>query len=142
MDIVEHSPSILNAPTFCLHVYQLIPHKDNRHTTTLNYLLMNTPALFKLNYTGTGIQHPHKSNRVFLHTFLLHSSKYFPCLLPLPTFHMSQYHGGSSGNISTWHLAELSPSILKAPEFCIHVNLGTPHKEIRIATSLNELFMN
>jgi len=39
--LVEHSPSILNAPTFCIHVNQAMAHKDIRITTTLNELLMS-----------------------------------------------------------------------------------------------------
>jgi hypothetical protein len=70
--LVEHSPCILHAATFCIHVNQAIPHKDSGLTPTLNDLLMNTPALFKCNYAGTSIQHPHKSSRVWLHRLLLH----------------------------------------------------------------------
>jgi hypothetical protein len=48
-DLVEHSPSIFNAPKFFwIHVNQAIPHNDIRLTTTSNDLLMNMcPAIFK-----------------------------------------------------------------------------------------------
>jgi len=36
--LVEHSPSILNAPTFCIHVNRAIPHKDIGLKTSLNNL--------------------------------------------------------------------------------------------------------
>jgi len=70
---------------------------------------------------------------------LLKESK---CLLPLPTFHMSQYHGAPSDHIFRWHLVEHFPSKLNAPTFCIHFHEATPHKDIRLTTSLKELFMN
>jgi len=56
------------------------------------------------------------------------------CFLPLPAFHMSQYHGGWSHYISRWHLIEHSCSTLNAPTFCIHVNQATPHKDFRLTT--------
>ncbi len=55
---------------------------------------------------------------------------------------MSQYHGAQSDHNLRWYLIEHSPSILKAPTFCIHVNKAIPHKDIRLATTLNELLMN
>ncbi len=67
----QHFPSILHAPTFCIHVNQAIAHKDIRQETALNNLLMNTPALFKHNHTGTRIQHPNKSSRPWSHRLLL-----------------------------------------------------------------------
>jgi hypothetical protein len=73
--LVEDSASILNPPTLCIHVNQGTPHKDIRFQTTLNDLLMNTPALFKGNYAGTCFQHTQRSNKVWLHTLLLHLSK-------------------------------------------------------------------
>ncbi len=47
----------------------------------------------KWNYAGTCIQHPHRSNCVWLQILMLHLSKYVQWLLCLPTFHMSQFHG-------------------------------------------------
>ncbi len=85
-NLVEHSPSILNSPTLCLHVNQAICHKDIWIISTVNNVLVNTPALFSYNHTGTCIQHPHKSNRAWAHTFLLHLSKQFKHLLPSPHF--------------------------------------------------------
>ncbi len=73
--LIEHSPSIIHAPTFCIHVDQATPHKDIRLATTLNDLCMSTPALFEGIYAGTCIQHRHKSKRVRLHIFLLHLLK-------------------------------------------------------------------
>ncbi len=93
---------------------------------------MCTPSLLKHNYTGKCIPHPHKSNRGWSHIFLLHLLKQFQCLLALPTFHTSQYHGIPSDHISRWHLVEHSPSILNAPTFCININQATPHKDIRL----------
>jgi len=124
--LVEHFPSIFNAPTFCIHVDQTIPHKDITLTSTLNDLLINILALFKGNYVGTCIHHPHKSMNIWSHTLVLHVSKYFQCLLPLAIFHMSKDHGIPSEHISRWHLVEHYPSILKAPTFSIHVNQVVP----------------
>jgi hypothetical protein len=44
-----------------------------------------------------------------------------------------------SQHISRWNLVEHSPSILHAPVFCIHVNQASPHKDIRLATTLNDI---
>ncbi len=52
------------------HVNQASPHKDIWIPSTFNDLLMSTTAHFNCNYIGTCIQNPHKSNRVWLHTFL------------------------------------------------------------------------
>jgi len=43
-------------------------------------------------------------------------------------------------HISRCQLVQHSTSILNAPTFCIHIHQATPHKDIRLATSLNELF--
>ncbi len=60
----EHSPSILHAPTFCIHVNQSTPHKDIQIPSNMNNLLMSTSSLFKCKNTGTlCIQHSHKGNR-------------------------------------------------------------------------------
>ncbi len=69
------------------------------------------------NYAGTCIQHPHRSNCVWLHILTLHLSKYVECILCLPTFHMSQFHGpvelGSKWPYyvmaSCWRLSEHLP---------------------------------
>ncbi len=140
--MAEHIPSILYAPTFCIHVNQAILHKDIRCQITLNDLVMNKPAFFKHNQAGTCIHHPHKSNNVWPHTFLLHLSKQLMCVLPLPTFHMSQYHCGPSDHISRWHLIKHSPIFLKTPTFCIRVHHATPHKDIRLATTFDDLLTN
>jgi hypothetical protein len=50
-------------------------HTKHLNPSTMNNLLMSTPALFKRNHAGTCIQQPHKSNRAWVHTFLLHLSK-------------------------------------------------------------------
>jgi hypothetical protein len=52
------------------------------------------------------------------------------------------YQGIPSDHISRWHIVEYSQCIFKAPTFCIHVNQAVPHKDIRVATRFNELFMN
>jgi len=59
-DLVEHSPSILDNPTFCIHVNQATAHTDIWIPSTSNDLLISTPALFKCNNDGTCIQHPTK----------------------------------------------------------------------------------
>jgi len=41
---------------------------------------MNTPALFKGKYTGTGIQHPHKSNK----SLVAHPPVAFVEIVPVP----------------------------------------------------------
>jgi hypothetical protein len=41
----------------------------------LNDQFMRPPTIFKCNHVGTHIQHPHKSNKVWLHMFLLHLFK-------------------------------------------------------------------
>jgi hypothetical protein len=38
--------------TFCINVNQAIAHKDVQLMTTLKDIFMNTPTLFKCNYTG------------------------------------------------------------------------------------------
>jgi hypothetical protein len=48
------------------------------------------------------------------------------CLLPLPTFHMSQNNATQRDCIWCGHLVEHFPSILNAPTVCIHVNQATP----------------
>jgi hypothetical protein len=48
---------------------------DIRLITTLNDLFINIPALFKGHYTGTSIEGPHESERVWLHPFPLHLLK-------------------------------------------------------------------
>ncbi len=126
--MAECIPSILYAPTFCIHVNQAILHKDIRCQITLNDLVMNKPAFFKHNQAGTCIHHPHKSSKVWPYTFLLHLSKQLMCVLPLPTFHMSQYHCGPSDHISRWYLIKHSPIVLKTPTFCICVHHATPTK--------------
>jgi hypothetical protein len=67
--------AFLHAPTFCIHLHQAILHKHIWIPSTSNDLLMSTPAVFNCNHTGTCIQHPHNSNRIWLHMFLLHLSK-------------------------------------------------------------------
>ncbi len=42
--LVEQSPSVFDAPTFCILVNQATPHKDIRLTTILNDLLLNMPS--------------------------------------------------------------------------------------------------
>jgi hypothetical protein len=54
--LVEHSPSLLHAPAFGIHINKAIPNKDVGLATTLNNLLMNTSALLKGQLTGTSIQ--------------------------------------------------------------------------------------
>jgi hypothetical protein len=57
-------------------------------------------------------------------------------------FRMSQDHGSLNEQNSSWHIMEHTSNVLHAPTYCIHVNKGTPHKDIRLTTPLNELFMN
>jgi hypothetical protein len=93
-------------------------------------------------YAGTCIQQPNKGDWIWPHTFLVHLSEQFECLLALAAFHMSQYDGVPNDNIWRWHLVEHLPSILNAPTLCIHVNDAISHKDIRLATTLNQLTMN
>jgi len=79
--LIEHSPSIVHAPTLCIRVHQTTPHKDIQLQTTLNDFLMNIPAFFKCKDAGTCIQHPRKSHKVWLQTFLLH----FFQIVPVPS---------------------------------------------------------
>ncbi|CAM6010845.1 unnamed protein product [Sphagnum balticum] len=72
---VEHSPSILHAPTFGIHVNKAITNSDIRLTTALQDLLMNMPTLFKCHCSCTCIQDSHKSDRVGFHTLQLHLLK-------------------------------------------------------------------
>jgi hypothetical protein len=44
-------------------------------------------------------------------------------------------------HILRWHLLEHFPSILNAPTFFINVNQATPHKDIRLTMTSNELFI-
>ncbi len=111
-----------------------IPHHASFLDTSFpSVQLKNTPAPFKWNYTGTCIQHPDESGWVSLHTFLLHLHLllYLQYLLPLPLFHMSEYHG-SPRDCNLWgHVIEHSTSILHAPTFCIHVNKATTHNSFQ-----------
>ncbi len=81
----ENSPTSSMFPHFA-YMSTKLPHtKTSDSKPILNDPVMNTPALFKCNQVGTCIEHPHKSYRVWLYTFLLHicwnSSKAFcPCL--------------------------------------------------------------
>ncbi|CAM6059611.1 unnamed protein product [Sphagnum tenellum] len=72
---VEHSPSILHAPTFGIHVNKAITNSDIRLTTALQDLLMNMPTLFKCHCSCTCIQDSHKSDRVGFHPLQLHLLK-------------------------------------------------------------------
>ncbi len=83
--LVEHTPSILiNAPTFCIHVHQVTPTKTS-DSQPLWMIWSWTPLpSSRANYAGTCIQHPHKSNRAWVHTFLLYLLQLFQCLLPCP----------------------------------------------------------
>ncbi len=119
---------IPSRPAIILFNHWAIPHNGIWIPSTLNDLLMSTPALFTWNYTGICIQQPEKGMRVWLHTFMLHLLKYFQCIPPLSAFHMSQYQGVPSDHISRWHLVEHSPSILHTPTFWIHVNKATAQK--------------
>jgi hypothetical protein len=64
------------------------------------------------------------------------------CLLPLPTFHMSQNNGTPRDCIRCGGLVEHFPSILNAPTVCIHVNQGTTHIDIGFASTLHDQSMN
>ncbi len=162
--MAEHIPSILYAPTFCINVNQAILHKDIRCQITLNDLVMNKPAFFKHNQAGTCIHHPHKSNKVWPHTrplqgqlhWLIHSAPQKSNGVWVHTFLLHLLNSSSafcishvpiswqfkSPHVSRWHLVEHSPRIINVPTFCIHANQATPHKDIRLATTLNEMFMN
>jgi hypothetical protein len=82
-----------------------------------------------------------QNKNVWQHT-LLHFLAYFKCLLSWLMFHMFQDHGSLSDQNTSWHLVEHTSNILHVPTCCIHVNKGTPHKDIRLTTPFNELFMN
>jgi hypothetical protein len=70
--LVEHSQSLLRAPTLGIHVNEATPCKTIWLTTTSNDLLISKPALFKCQYTGTCIQHPHKHESLATHLPMLH----------------------------------------------------------------------
>jgi hypothetical protein len=140
--LLNKSPSILHAPTFCIHFNQAISHKRNWLTTTLNDLLVSTPAFFKCKDTSTCIQHPHKSDRVWLHTFLLPFSKIVP--VPSSLAHISHVP------IPWWsrwpHCVMASCWTLYPHHPCSHIlytcQPSYPHKRNWFATTLNDLFMN
>ncbi len=135
-----HFPSILHAPTFCIHVNQSTPHKDIQIPSNLNNLLMRTSFLFKSKNTGTCIQHSNKGNRFGC------TPSWFICqnssskLCPCPHFRypniMVVHHLKMA---SCWTLSK-HPQC--APTFWIHVNHANPNKDISLATILNDLLMN
>jgi hypothetical protein len=83
-----HSPSILNAPTFCTQVKQATPHKDLKLTTSSNDLInkflsfsratmlahaFSTPTKvtefgYKLYNYQFGLPHPHTFSSLLLPT--------------------------------------------------------------------------
>ncbi len=140
--LIEHSPGILEAPTFEIHVNEAITHKDIRVATSLDDLLVHMSIHFKCHYTGTCIQDPHKSESVWLHSFVLHLLKQLQSLLPLATFHMAHNQSSPWDHILFGHLVKHSQSIHHAPTLGIHVNKAITHTGIRLATTLNDLHMN
>jgi hypothetical protein len=54
----------------------------------------------------------------------------------------SSKYGGPSYHILRWQLFEHTPIILHAPTVCTHVHQATPHKDIRLETTLNDLLVN
>ncbi len=88
LQLVKHSSSILNDPTFCIHLNQAIPHKDIRLTTTLNDLFINLSTSFKCSQTSTLANHLNKSEFVRSHSLLLHLLEKQHHLLRLPMLHL------------------------------------------------------
>ncbi len=140
--LIKYSPIVLKTLTFCIHVHHATPHKDIRLATTLDDLLTNTPAFFKGNYTGSYIQHPRKVTE-----FGCTPSCCICWIVPVPSAfafisHVPISWQFKSPHVSRWHLVEHSPRIISVPTFCIHANQATPYKDIRLAITLNEMFMN
>ncbi len=113
-----------------MHAHELIMQRGWDSDVFLGSSLVDIYA--KCGSMHTCIQHLNKSDRVWLHTFLLllHLSKQFQCLPPLPTSHISEYHCIPSDYISRWHLVVSFPCILHASIFCIHVNQAIPHNHL------------
>ncbi len=95
------------------------------------------PALFKGNHAGICIQHPHKSNRVWLHTFPIGFVKEVPVPFALQCIMVVQ--------VTTFQDGILLKT-LQASKQCSRIlhtcQPSYPHKDIRLATTLNEMFMN
>ncbi len=110
--LIEHPPSILNAPTFCIHLMlNFFERSGDAHllpssTTMLAHAFSTTTKVTKFGRTHSCCVCWNSSNAL--------------CYCPL---HMSQYHDIPSDHIWRWHLIEHSPSILNAPTFCIHVKV-------------------
>lgn len=84
-EIHEHGDIILQMVKACQTRCSTQTHLT-KESSTQKFLLMNTPAFFKGNYISTCNQCLHKGNEVWIRAFLLHLSKQFRCILPLPTF--------------------------------------------------------
>ncbi len=74
-NLVEHNPSLLNAPTFCIHVHEATPYKDIRPQTTLKYLLTQLPC-WKSCITFSG-----SSSFTYFVSFWFYA-KMFDCTVP------------------------------------------------------------
>jgi hypothetical protein len=70
-----HFAHILHALTFHIHGNKAIFHKDIWFRNILTMCSWTHLPSSSSNYAGTSIQHPHESNRVWPHSFLLHLSK-------------------------------------------------------------------
>ncbi len=117
--LVEHSPNILNAPTFCIcqpsYGHKNIcskplwmicswAHQPSSSATMLAHAFSTPTKVTKLGCTPS--------------CWIFGNSA--KCPFPLAAFHMSQYHGGPSDHILRWHLVEHSPSLLNAPTRLLH----------------------
>ncbi len=138
---VEHSPSILYAPTFGVHVNKSITHKYIRLITIMICLWAFLPSS-----RAATIAHAFSSPTKVtctgctpLHCISQNSSNAF---CACPHFNMSQNHGTPRDYILCGHSVEHSPSIIYAPTFGVHVNEATPHKDISFKIALNHLLMN
>ncbi len=135
MHPVEHSLSIIHAPTFSMHINKRYWPQKYSH----NYLQWTVCAHTCLHPMPL-YWHMHKGHRLWLHSLKLHLLKEFQCLLPFPTFYTSQNHCSPWDNIVYSHPAEYSLCLFDA--FGIHVHKGTGHKDIRFKIALTDLFIN
>jgi hypothetical protein len=120
--LVEHSPSILNSPTLCIHVNQATPHKNITFKTTLKiywwtHMLSSITTMFAHIFnTPTKVT---KFGCTPSYCIFQNSSNTF---LPLVRFHMSQYHGIPSDHILIWHLVQYDLLMIKFALFKIKCN--------------------
>ncbi len=139
--LVEHSSSILNAPTFCIYVQKILPTE----TSDLKPLWMI--------WWWTHL--PSSRAAKLAHAFSTPTKETEPvrtlsgCICPnsssafCPWLHFTCPNTMAFQVTTSWDGILLNTlSILHAATFCIHIHQATPHKDIELTTILNDLLVN